>query len=349
MAIERSRRAGTSVTKHFPIRASGKKSAYQMNTLARKGWRFTSTVFGGSCLLALLSCLGTWHVKSFGQSTPPSQVRPVPGGSNLSRPDRVEADHALSRARQLYRDHCIDCHDTDGRGEPSRENMRAIPDFTKHEWHRTRSDERLVHSIREGRGKMPAMKRKLSETEVPQLVSLIRNFRGGQQLVPDEPEDEKNSAKSSERNNKTARENGVVQIPQPDSPAINAHVNQQADAGRGIFQRFCKSCHGTDGRGTTLRDQTPSIPDFTSQVWQQRRSPPVLMTAILEGKGTVMPAFRGKLNEDQIRDLVAYLRAFAPQSASASVGPETDFKRRFDQLTQQLDDLKKQYQELSKK
>jgi mono/diheme cytochrome c family protein len=196
---------------------------------------------------------------------------------------------------------------------------------------------------------MPAMKRKLGETEVVQLVSLVRNFRGGQQLVPDEPEDEKDSAKSSEPKNKTARENGVVHIPQPNSPVVNAHVNQQADAGRGIFQRFCKSCHGSDGRGTTLRDQAPSIPDFTSQVWQQRRSPPELTTAILEGKGTVMPAFRGKLNEAQIRDLVTYLRAFAPQRASASVGPETDFKRRFGQLTQELDDLKKQYQDLSKK
>jgi mono/diheme cytochrome c family protein len=320
-----------------------------MNTLARKGCPFTSTVFGGSCLLMLLSCLGCWHVKSFGQSTPASQVRPAPGGSNLSSPDRVEADDALSRARQLYRDHCIDCHDTDGRGEPSRDSLRTIPDFTEHDWHRARSNERLVHSIREGRGSMPKMKGKLGETEVVQLVSLVRNFRGGQQVVPDEPEDEKNSAKSSEPKNKTSRENGVVQIPQPDSPAINAHVNQQADAGRGIFERFCKSCHGSDGRGTTLRDQTPSIPDFTSPVWQQRRSPPVLTTTILEGKGTVMPAFRGKLNEAQIRDLVTYLRAFAPQPASASVGPETDFKRRFEQLTQELDDLKKQYQELSKK
>ena len=196
---------------------------------------------------------------------------------------------------------------------------------------------------------MPPMKGKLHETEVVQLVALVRNFRGGQQVVPDEPEDEKNSAKSSEGKNKTSRESGVVPKPQPDSPAINAHVNQQADAGRGIFQRFCKSCHGSDGRGTTLRDQTPSIPDFTSQVWQQRRSPPQLTTTILEGKGTVMPAFRGKLNEAQIRDLVTYLRTFAPQPASASVGPETDFKRRFDQLTRELDDLKKQYQDLSRK
>jgi mono/diheme cytochrome c family protein len=320
-----------------------------MNSLARMGGPFTSTILGGSCLLMLLSCHGTWHGKSFGQSTPASQGRGVPGGSSLSRADRVEADDALSRPRQLYRDHCIDCHDTDGRGEPSRDNMRAIPDFTQADWHRARSDERLVHSIREGRGKMPAMKRKLGETEVGQLVALVRNFRGGQQLVSDEPEDEKNSAKSSEAKNKKARENGVVHRPQTDSRAIKAHVNQQADAGRSVFQRFCTSCHGSDGRGTTLRDQAPSIPDFTSQVWQQHRSPPALTTTILEGKGTVMPAFRGKLNEAQARDLVTHLRAFAPQPASASVGPETDFKHRFDQLTQELDDLKKQFQELSKK
>ena len=52
---------------------------------------------------------------------------------------------------------------------------------------------------------MPPMKSKLGETDVVQLVALVRNFRGGQQIVPDDPEDEKNSAKSSERNNKTAR------------------------------------------------------------------------------------------------------------------------------------------------
>ena len=123
---------------------------------------------------------------------------------------------------------------------------------------------------------------------------------------------------------------------------------QQADAGRAIFQRLCKSCHGPDGRGTPARDHAPSIPDFTSQVWQQRRRPPELTIAILEGKGTAMPAFRGKLNEAQIRDLVTYLRVFAPQPASASTASATDFKRKFEQLTQELDGLKKQYQDLSK-
>jgi mono/diheme cytochrome c family protein len=137
----------------------------------------------------------------------------------------------------------------------------------------------------------------------------------------------------------------------PDDVALlrpSIDQGQQADAGRAIFQRLCKSCHGPDGRGTPVRDQTPSIPDFTSQVWQQRRRPPELTIAILEGKGTAMPAFRGKLNEAQIRDLVTYLRVFAPQPASASTASATDFKRKFEQLTQELDGLKKQYQDLSK-
>ena len=121
---------------------------------------------------------------------------------------------------------------------------------------------------------MPAMKGKLRETEVVQLALLVREFRGGRQLIPDEPEDEKDSAKSSEGKKMTARENSAVGIPPSGSAAVSAHVNQQADAGRGIFRRFCTSCHGSDGRGTTLRYQTPSIPDFTSQVWQQRRSAP---------------------------------------------------------------------------
>ena len=317
-----------------------------MKTLARRGFPFISIVFGRLCLLLLMSGLGTWHVKGFGQSAPASPGGRVPGGSNLSRPDRGEADSAHSRTRQLYRDHCIDCHDTDGRGEPSRESMRAIPDFTEPEWHRARNNERLVRSILEGKGSMPAMKRKLRETEVVQLALLVREFRGGRQLIPDEPEDEKNSAKSSEVKKMTPREKSAVGKPQSGSAAVSAHVNPQVDVGRGIFQRFCASCHGSDGRGTTLRDQTPSIPDFTSQVWQGRRSPPQLSTTILEGKGTVMPAFRGKLNEAQLRDLVTYVRAFAPQLASRSIAPDTDFKRRFGQLTQELDDLKRQYRDL---
>jgi mono/diheme cytochrome c family protein len=250
---------------------------------------------------------------------------------------------AIGSPIQLFRASCLECHDNDGRGEIVRDNLPTIPDFTDAKWHASRSDADLSRSILEGKGKsMPRMKKKLGSIDVKQMVSFVREFKGGKQVVDEEPE----APAAPEHSNAGPTSTTLRSQSLERSPAIQKDQNHRE--GSQLFQRFCARCHGSDGLGTTLRDQTPSIPDFTSQVWQQRRSAPELTIAILEGKGTVMPAFRGKLNEVQIRDLVTYLRAFAPQSASASVGPEADFKRRFGQLTQELDDLKKQYQDLSK-
>jgi mono/diheme cytochrome c family protein len=56
----------------------------------------------------------------------------------------------------------------------------------------------------------------------------------------------------------------------------------------------------------------PSIPDFTSRAWQDSRSNAELIVGTLEGKGTFMPGFRDRLNDEQARDLIAYVRATAP-------------------------------------
>ncbi len=159
-----------------------------MNILARGARPFVSVVFATSCLVLMLGGLEASSGESHAQLAPDSPIGRVPGGRSPSRLDRTEADQERSKPDELYRTHCMDCHDTDGRGEPSRGIMRTIPDFTRPEWHRDRSNDRLVRSIREGKGSMPAMKGKLGETEVVQLVSLIRNFDGGRQFVPDEQE-----------------------------------------------------------------------------------------------------------------------------------------------------------------
>ena len=201
------------------------------------------------------------------------------------------ADHSRSRPLQLYRTHCIDCHDTDGRGGPVREIMTSIPDFTRPDWHQA-SNERLVHSIREGKGSMPAMRAKLAETEVVQLVSLVRNFRAHGKWCPTN-----RRMRNFPRNrpNRTRRQRS-----QPQTPTLVVRLagNKRTRVSRGgrgprIYQRFCVACHGTDGQGSALRTQVPAIPDFTSPVWQQRRSDPQLTTTILEGKGTAHADIQG--------------------------------------------------------
>lgn len=88
----------------------------------------------------------------------------------------------------------------------------------------------------------------------------------------------------------------------------------------------------------------PTIPDFASRDWQTRANTSELVNSILDGKGTLMPAFRGRVNDEQARDLAAYIRAFGPAPAAPSEVPTTDFERRFRELQNQWNELQKQLQ-----
>src|SRR5262249_31315554 len=81
---------------------------------------------------------------------------------------------------------------------------------------------------------------------------------------------------------------------------------------RNVYDRLCAKCHGEDGTGTPARKLMPDIPDFTKPSWQRQRSDAKLLVGILEGKRQDMPSFGAKINKDRARDLVAYVRAFAP-------------------------------------
>jgi mono/diheme cytochrome c family protein len=226
----------------------------------------------------------------------------------------------------------MDCHETDGRGGSTREVMQRIPDFTRPEWHGTHDDDGLQHSIREGKGFMPAMKDKLGPTEVVLLVTLVRSFRGGEQVVPDEPEDQ----------------NEPSTPPQPRGSAESTQSVPRSDAIPGLFQRLCSSCHGADGHGNAMRAQMPRIPDFTVSDWHQRRSDAQLTASVLEGRGTAMPAFSGKLDEPQVHALVGYLRSLVLGGAQSIPRPSSDFRRRYQELQHEINKLERQYRALSR-
>jgi hypothetical protein len=87
----------------------------------------------------------------------------------------------------------------------------------------------------------------------------------------------------------------------------------------------------------------PAIPDFTARAWHERRADSQLIVSILEGKGTDMPAFRDKVAREQARDLVAFLRGFAPGSKpQPAAAPADDFEARFRQLMQEFEGLRRQ-------
>jgi len=107
---------------------------------------------------------------------------------------------------------------------------------------------------------------------------------------------------------------------------------------RAVYRQRCQRCHEADGTGSDT-----DMPDFTDAKWQKSRSDVQLLVSILDGKGTAMPAFRGKVTDEQARDLVAMTRSFTRGGAGAG----TDFSSRFRQLQDELVALQKQYRELA--
>jgi uncharacterized membrane protein len=79
-------------------------------------------------------------------------------------------------------------------------------------------------------------------------------------------------------------------------------------------------CHGADGTGRPARDRLPEIPDFTEAPWQAEQADEQLMESILDGQGQEMPPFRGKISEEQARQLVNHVRSFAPTGGTSGQG-----------------------------
>ena len=88
----------------------------------------------------------------------------------------------------------------------------------------------------------------------------------------------------------------------------------------GLYNRYCIRCHGVDGRGVW---DIPCVPDFTNARWQASRSDGQLVRAVLEGRGAVMPPFRGTLTLEEGWGMARYLRTFLPgtETPRPDLGP----------------------------
>jgi mono/diheme cytochrome c family protein len=267
---------------------------------------------------------------------------PVPAESSAAPPERTRAAASPATPIQLYRASCLECHDSDGRGGAVRDALPKIPDFTDAKWHASRSDAELSRSILEGKAKsMPRMKEKLGSVDVKQMVAFVRAFQGGKQVVDDEPEAPAAPEQSTGGTTSTAVRSQSLEH----SPARQR--DQTNREGRQLFQRFCAMCHGPDGRGTSIRENLPMLPDFTRREWHEGRTNPQLVVSVLEGKGVKMPPFGGKVAREQARDLVAFIRTFAPSPVRPMSTGTDDFEARFRQLTEEFENLQRQIRSLS--
>jgi mono/diheme cytochrome c family protein len=80
-------------------------------------------------------------------------------------------------AAELYAKNCVSCHGRDGRARTFKGKLKHARDLADSEWHARVSDERIFNSLMNGKGKMPAYGKRLSEQEIDSLVSYVRALR----------------------------------------------------------------------------------------------------------------------------------------------------------------------------
>jgi cytochrome c553 len=96
-----------------------------------------------------------------------------------------------------------------------------------------------------------------------------------------------------------------------------AQASAQGNAARGesLFVQFCAGCHGKDGRGGA-HTFMPHVDTLTKKGYIEQMPDEYLAFVIGEGgaaagKSAYMPAWKSKLSEQDIQDIIAHIRSLA--------------------------------------
>jgi cbb3-type cytochrome c oxidase subunit III len=92
--------------------------------------------------------------------------------------------------------------------------------------------------------------------------------------------------------------------------------DETIEAGKKLYQRHCTSCHGPQGKGDgsqALAGGTPS--DLTDDTWDYGSSDGEIFVSIRDGVSADMLAYKDKLTEKQIWQIVSFIRSIGPESA----------------------------------
>ncbi|GJL58550.1 MAG: hypothetical protein NPIRA03_14070 [Nitrospirales bacterium] len=89
-------------------------------------------------------------------------------------------------------------------------------------------------------------------------------------------------------------------------------IEEQAQSGKALFQQYCQDCHGTqrDGRGPLrpFLEQDPA--NLTSQMTQDKTDQELF--SMIKTGGGEMHGWTDTFTDEQVLDLVQYIRAFSP-------------------------------------
>lgn len=205
---------------------------------------------------------------------PPEMVAVELDEAAISQVEALPDGSTLAAGLNLYAAECTACHAPDGGG------TSLAPALNTDEL-RTRLDDAAISRVIEQGVPgtlMAAWGNALDEQQIISLTALLRRW----------PEVDA----------------AGISIPVVEVAPVEISPEAIA-AGERIFSIACTSCHGSSGYGT------PMAPALNNDLFLSTTSDAAIRQIIGMGvSGTIMPAWGGRLNENDINAIIAYLRSF---------------------------------------
>lgn len=89
----------------------------------------------------------------------------------------ARAGNVAASAAETYGHQCSTCHGSDGRAKTIKGKLTKARNLADAEWQDRVSDERIYNVIANGKGKMPAFSKKLSDADINALAEYVRKLK----------------------------------------------------------------------------------------------------------------------------------------------------------------------------
>ena len=118
---------------------------------------------------------------------------------------------------------------------------------------------------------------------------------------------------------KTTLALALILISVTTSVAFAQVIRGDAKTGQAVYEQHCLRCHGAklDGNGPDSHDLIVRPADLRSHTTRSKTDWELLVAISNGVLFTPMHGFRGKLTDQQLLDVLAYIRSVSPQDISS--------------------------------
>ena len=215
---------------------------------------------------------------------------------------------SLARGKNLYlRGTCQECHDMDGTARLGSDLAEAADLTDPRSWQFGTSDGEIFADIRDGTpGQMPGFKDKLKDDQIWHLVNYIRGI-GPKAMRP--PFVEAAEVKPETE----PKESEAIDPKKLKNPL--AYTRASIAKGKNVYIRAtCQECHDLDGTARVGSDLAEAADLTDPRSWKFGTTEGEVFIHIRDGTGEQMPGFKEKLKDEQIWNLVNYIRSLGPKA-----------------------------------